>query len=203
MSHGRGLWHIWGNAQTLARGWVELREKIWAKYTKCGPGGLMGSCWRGPGRARTPLGALLWGQGLRGAWGLGPGEAEQLCCAARRTVGKVGREEGPRAYLLTQPGGIQHQGFAEGSTQQVGAGACGVRLPRSQGAEAGCKARGRKPGYRARVRTKRKPPNLVSEMSVDEAIPTPESGTRGEDRPPWQAALGAGRAPGTSRVSQP
>lgn len=57
-------------------------------------------------------------------------------------------------------------------------------MPRSQGAEAECKARGRKQGYRAKVRTKRKPPNLVSEMPVDEAIPTPEIWTRGEDHPP-------------------
>lgn len=55
-------------------------------------------------------------------------------------------------------------------------------MPRSQGVGAGGKARGRKQGYRARVRTKRKPPNLVPEgsvVSLGEAMPTLESWTKG------------------------
>lgn len=95
-----------------------VEGRIWAKYKKCGPGDVNGAAIDVALAGHAHCWVLSSGDRLL----TGPGKAEQWCSAARGNIGKVGGEEGPRPYLLTQPGGMQYQAFAEGNTQQVGGG---------------------------------------------------------------------------------
>lgn len=107
--------------------------------------------------AGVSMGALLWDKVFKGPRSQ---ESRKKCAVQLR---RWEEEEGPRPYLLTQPGGTQHQGWAEASTQQGG-----------QPWGVGYKTGSRKQSYRAKVRIKRKPPHLAPQRSMDEAVPTLE-----------------------------
>lgn len=74
------------------------------------------------------------------------------------------REEGPRPFASSIKSGQRGALSREGGSRSENAQSQEVR---------GCKARGRKQDYRAKVRTKKKPPNSVPQRSVvslDEVI---------------------------------
>lgn len=109
---------------------------------------------------------LSSGEGvLKGAWDLR--KQKNHAVQLEGILAKVGERGRPKTL------GIQHQEWAERSNQQ------GRRAPELECSEAkglgGCKARGRKQDFRAKVRTKKKPPNSVPQRSVvslDEVILT-------------------------------
>lgn len=113
-------------SQVLGGGVLELRGKVKTEVFKV-RAPLMEQPWMGPWQGmHTPVGMSV---------GLTSGDRTResrrtMLCSWREHLRRWEGEEGPRPSLPAEPGGTQHQGWAEGSTQQ---GRWTMEHPRSQG----------------------------------------------------------------------
>lgn len=158
LTHRWGRWHVRGDAESgLGWGIWSADERSRLKYLKFGSEG----CGQGPLTGQWRMGPCCSPLGRGSSKGPGTRESRRILLCGRKLKKMEGRG-GPK----THPKGTQHRGWAAGSTQ-YGRRVMELGCPRSQRGRGGAKQEVRKQGYRAKVRTKRKPLSLVS---PDEAI---------------------------------